>query len=192
MNGPTLPTGLVQRSFRRTFGALWEYLTNLKPTKQFLWFLVPCFFFASMPIRSVGGESRFCWGLLDLDWLLNQLCGWPAGFAVYFFQFEIAKISNWYSLRVQMMVMIKDCISHEEARNSLNVPEGHGVPFVPLQVKNNLSSWLTMRVFMQRFFESENIARSEVAIAGILVIEVVTMALFIWCVLLLPSHTHHV
>jgi hypothetical protein len=96
-------------------------------------------------------------------------------------QFEIAKISSWYSLLVQMMVMIKDCISHEEARNSLNVPDGRGIPFVPLQVKSNLSSWLTMRVFTQRYFESENIARSEVAIAGILVIEVVTMALFIWC-----------
>lgn len=96
-------------------------------------------------------------------------------------QFEIAKISNWYFLRVQMMVMMKDCISHEEARNSLNAPEGRGIPFVPLQVKNNLSSWLMMRVFMQRYFESDNIARSEVAIAGILVIEVVPMALFIWC-----------
>jgi hypothetical protein len=109
--------------------------------------------------------------------------GWPAGFAVYFFQFEIAKISNWYFLRVQMMVMIRDCISHENARNSLKVPKGNGVPFVPLQVKTNLSSWLMIRVFMQRYFESENIARSEVAIAGILVIEVVTMALFIWCAL---------
>jgi len=176
------PKGKVEVALRMTLGVAWERATNLKPTAQFLWFVVPALFYASIPVRAVGGEQRFCWGSAGflMDMLLNQLNGWPSGFAVYFFQLEIAKITSWYLLRVKMMTMMKDCISHTEARNSLGVPEGEGVPFVPLQVGNNLSSWLYLRGFMLHHFEAENIARSEIAIAGVLCTEVVTMVLFIW------------
>ncbi|KAK3257190.1 hypothetical protein CYMTET_33714 [Cymbomonas tetramitiformis] len=170
------------RAVWRLIGNAWLFATNLEPSKKNLFFIVPALFYGCMPVRTLGVDEDFCWGHKNytLDEMNNFFVGIPGGIAIFLFQYELCKISSWYTLRVSMMEMLKDCICHISARNSLEVPGGNGVPFVALLQPGNLWSWLKLRVFVQEYFDAENIARSEVAIAGVLVTEVLAMSLFVY------------